>query len=513
MIRVLGACSSEKDSPVSHPVRATVPKCARLRFRLRNPMKMKSITSTFFASLMLFGPAALAQGPTTKANDDTFLTTIARGPVVISNLLENDTDPENDPLTIINVSQPQFGKIEIRRNGPVSVVYTPGRQFRGSDSFVYRINDRPNGLGNSSTATVTIRNPFLLGRGTYATPISGEGGGHDVSGYMNANVTGTGDFTCVFRFAGSSYRFKGRFDVNGNFSGQITRPGLPSLQLALQFATSGKNQEINGTVSFGAESVQFLAPLVAWSRSIPAPALGRFTFVLPPPNSAPTTPQGNGFAASKVGRNGSISTIGRTGDNRSFTSSTFLRPNGRTLPLYGIVRSVGTIQGELGSTGTVTRAVGPDSLTGSLRWFAVRNPRRQEFPNGFDVTVISRGSKYFEPRAGGSVLFVPAIPTSNGSFTAKSGTLLAPRTERATLGNRPIAGPYAVSFDDSKRLGAKLTITPRSGLFTGSFYDTRSRLTFRMSGVFVQGENKALGLFKTPRKTGQVELLPDALQD
>jgi hypothetical protein len=196
-------------------------------------MKTKSSFRAFCAMILALSPFANAQGPVTTANDDTVITSVTRGPILLNNLLANDTDPENDPLTITNVSNPQFGKVEIRRGATVTVVYTPGRLFQGTDSFVYRINDRPNGLGTSSSATVVIRNPFLLGRGIYATRVSGEGGSHDVSGYLSASVTGGGDFTAVFRFAGAAYRFRGRFDLNGNFSGEITRPGLPPLQLEL----------------------------------------------------------------------------------------------------------------------------------------------------------------------------------------------------------------------------------------------------------------------------------------
>ncbi len=476
-------------------------------------MKSKSSFHALLATILALSPFAHAQGPSTQANDDLIITSVTRGPILLNNILGNDTDPENDPLTITNVSNPQFGKIEVRRGATVTVVYTPSRLFQGTDSFVYRINDRPNGLGNSSTATVTIRNPFLLGRGIYASSVSGEGGSHDVSGYISATVTGGGDFTAVFRFAGASYRFRGRFDLGGNFSGEIARPGLPPLQIALLYAINGDTRQISGTVSFGAENVQFSAPKIPWSYFAPAPGTGRFTIVLPPPDAAATTPQGNGFAAMNVSRSGSISVTGRTGDNRSFTSFTYVTPDGGDKPVYGIIRGAGTLFGNLSSEGREVRAVRLPGLTGSLRWFAPRNPKRPEFPFGFDLTVEARGSAYFEPPAGNTVIRVPKTLTTNGFFTAKFGNLPAPRTERATLGNRPIAGPYSVSFDNSKRLAAKLSISPRTGTFTGSFYDTRSRRTFRMSGVFVQSENKALGLFKAPRKTGQVELVPDVLTD
>jgi Bacterial Ig domain len=476
-------------------------------------MKIKSTIYTLCAVLLASSPFANAQGPSTQANNDLVITSVTRGPILLSNLLANDTDPENDPLTIINVSNPQFGKVEIRRGATTSVFYTPSRLFAGTDSFIYSINDRPNGLGNSSAATVTIRNPFLIGRGVYGSRVSGEGGAHDVSGYLTVTVTGGGDFTAVFRFAGAAYRFRGRFDLNGNFSGEIARPGLPPLQLALLFAISGETRQITGNISFGAENVPVVAPRIPWSFFVPTPNAGRYNFVLPPPDTAATTPQGNGFGLANISRSGSISFTGRTGDNRAFTSATHAHPDGVTMPLYGIVRTVGTIQGDITSGSEELTTLRNSLLTGSLRWFAVRNLKRPEFPLGFDLTVETRGAAYVEPRPGSSVLETPKAPPANGSFTALSGNLPAPRLERATLGNRPIAGPYAVAFDNSKRMAAKLNIAPRTGMFTGSFYDTRSRRTFSMAGVFVQGENKAFGLFKTPKKTGQVELVPDPLDN
>lgn len=468
-------------------------------------MKTPVIVSALSAFLAILAPTANAQGPVTTANNDTVITALARGPIPITNLLANDTDPQNDPLTIVSVGTPQFGKVEIRRVPSFSIIYTPSSAFLGTDSFTYQINDRPNGTGNSSTATVTIRNPFLIGKGIYAAPISGAGGSHDVSGYLSMTVASTGDFSCFFRFAGAAYRFRGQFDLNGNFSGEISRPGLPSLQLALLFPPDGKSRQLTGTLSFGAESVQFVAPLIAWSDSRPSLNFGRYTMVIPAPNTATTTPQGHGFATISISRKGAVTIQGRAGDNRPFSSATYVQPDGYTTSLYGILRNTGSIFGNI-NTGNSRARVIASGFTASLRWFAVRDLKRRDFPRGFDLTVTPRGSLYSEPRPGDSIVRLPKVIGYNGDFTALSGGLPAPRTERVVIGNRPIAGPYLVEFDNSKRLAAKLVATAKSGLFTGTFYDATSRLTRRMTGVFIQGENKAFGIFKTPSRTGRVEL-------
>ena len=85
-------------------------------------------------------------GPT--ANDDQG-STPEDTPVTVD-VLANDTDPENDPLTVIGVTQPSHGSVTNNGN---DVTYTPNADFCGSDSFTYTISD---GNGGSDTATVII---------------------------------------------------------------------------------------------------------------------------------------------------------------------------------------------------------------------------------------------------------------------------------------------------------------------------------------------------------------------
>jgi len=66
-------------------------------------------------------------------------------------VLANDSDPNNDPLTAVEVSDPAHGTLSLDPNG--SFVYTPNAGFSGTDTFTYRAND---GTADSNTATVTI---------------------------------------------------------------------------------------------------------------------------------------------------------------------------------------------------------------------------------------------------------------------------------------------------------------------------------------------------------------------
>lgn len=80
---------------------------------------------------------------------DEQITTRINTPVLID-VLNNDSDPEGDPLTLESVTEPQNGIAEIQDN---QVFYTPGMNFTGVDLFNYVVND---GQGRRDTAAVTV---------------------------------------------------------------------------------------------------------------------------------------------------------------------------------------------------------------------------------------------------------------------------------------------------------------------------------------------------------------------
>jgi VCBS repeat-containing protein len=70
---------------------------------------------------------------------------------VVTGLLGNDSDPENDVISALIVSQPGNGSIALQTNGAFS--YTPRANFNGQDTFQYRATD---GALSSNVVTVTI---------------------------------------------------------------------------------------------------------------------------------------------------------------------------------------------------------------------------------------------------------------------------------------------------------------------------------------------------------------------
>ena len=97
----------------------------------------------------------LAFGPTNQAPiavDD-----VAETPEdtsVVIDVLNNDSDPNGDPLTIVSVTQGQIGSVAID-NPSCCVLYTPNLNANGMDSFDYTVSDS-NGVTSTATAVVDV---------------------------------------------------------------------------------------------------------------------------------------------------------------------------------------------------------------------------------------------------------------------------------------------------------------------------------------------------------------------
>jgi hypothetical protein len=75
---------------------------------------------------------------------------LAEDDATIVAVLDNDSDPEGDPLTISAVGAAQHGSVEI---DGAAIRYTPVANYNGVDAFTYTIAD---GQGNSAQAMVTV---------------------------------------------------------------------------------------------------------------------------------------------------------------------------------------------------------------------------------------------------------------------------------------------------------------------------------------------------------------------
>jgi outer membrane protein OmpA-like peptidoglycan-associated protein len=146
-----------KREPVAAPA-------AWIERALRNPAQHKRTVDVYrferSTTTTTLGPRQFANTAPNAVDDSV---SVARDAAATSiAVLANDTDPENDPLTITGTSSPAHGTVSFSA-GQVS--YTPAAGYVGTDSFTYTITD---GFGGSDTATVTI----TIGTGGNRPPVA-----------------------------------------------------------------------------------------------------------------------------------------------------------------------------------------------------------------------------------------------------------------------------------------------------------------------------------------------------
>jgi Ca2+-binding RTX toxin-like protein len=108
------------------------------------------------------------------ADDDTIQTAVNTG--VNINVLANDRDPDNQPMTIGLGAQAAHGTATLNANG--TFTYVPGAGYSGLDSFTYTITDADS---QSDTATVYI----AVGAGAIVGTSGNDGA---LNGDSNANI-------------------------------------------------------------------------------------------------------------------------------------------------------------------------------------------------------------------------------------------------------------------------------------------------------------------------------------
>ncbi|MGH9321974.1 MAG: cadherin-like domain-containing protein [Vicinamibacteria bacterium] len=87
--------------------------------------------------------------PPIAVNDETLT---ARNRPVTVDVLANDSDPNNDPISLVSVSDPANGTAAVQSG---KVIYTPETDFLGSDSFTYVVQDNEQAQSTGTVSVVT----------------------------------------------------------------------------------------------------------------------------------------------------------------------------------------------------------------------------------------------------------------------------------------------------------------------------------------------------------------------
>jgi hypothetical protein len=320
------------------------------------------------------------------------------------------------------------------------------------------------------------------------------------SGTISLTAGNTGTFSAKFALGGAAFSLKGIFDNNGNFTSVITRPGTSSLTVAFRIDLTNGTDQVTGTVSDGTTTSAVIANLSPFNiKTDPATQYaGNYTIVLPPNpgDTGSTFPQGNGYGTLKVDAGGKIRLSATLGDGTRISQTAVVSGNGIWpvyIPLY-------LKRGSLVGFVTFTNIVGISDLGGTLTWFKPVSPGSKLYPNGFTTQITLLGSAYTAPPLGTAALSV-SNTACNLLVTSGAGDLVSFASNSVTLNpNNKVTLCVTNGF--------KLTITARTGLFSGSFVNPVTSKPTTFKGALLQKQNDGAGFFLGTDQTGFVTVEP-----
>ncbi|AEF23225.1 Ig-like domain-containing protein [Pseudomonas fulva] len=173
--------------------------------------------------------------------------------IASSTLLSNDTDPNNDSLSITSVQNATNGTVTLN-NG--NVVFTPKSGFYGDASFQYTISD---GKGGSDTATVTLK----VNQAANVIHVAGDGtndnGNNTINGGAGSDVLlGDAGGTLTTLQPATNYNIALLVDTSGSMQGDrmsLTKTALSNFVKTL----AGHDGVVNVTLVGFAEKVTLTA--------------------------------------------------------------------------------------------------------------------------------------------------------------------------------------------------------------------------------------------------------------
>jgi Bacterial Ig domain/Fibronectin type III domain len=432
--------------------------------------------------------------PATLSAEDDTVTLTSTVPVII-NVLTNDKSSNGSPLTVVSSTTPAYGSATI--NGSGTITYLPGKAFKGEDSFVYTVID---GNGNSATATVTITEPFLLGKGNFYGLITSPSVNASQSGSIQITLTSTGKFTGHVKLGSHNISLTGTFGLNGIFYGTIAAKGEPVITLNLNLdAVDGT---ITGSVSSGTFTSSVSADLAGYSSANPAPQAGSYTVLFSPSSEAPTAgaaPQGYGYGRVVVAKTGAAKFVGALGDGTRVGFSVPIARDG-SFPFFAALYSgKGSIGGDV-KFETITTPGSQSDLNGSLEWIRPPKPPTTSglFAAGFSTPITLIGSAFIAPTTQNQILSL-ATGAPNASVILSSGNLPATITKSATL-----TATNSLIIDNPGADRVSIAINTSTGLFTGTFFDVSSNKTRNLAGALFQKEQIGAGYFLGATSSGSV---------
>lgn len=407
--------------------------------------------------------------------------------------LDNDSDDDNDTLTITAVGAPKNGTAIINGTGD-RILYTPGPTYatKGTDSFTYTISD---GFGGTATRRISINaDPLALRVGVFNALITDAGS--NIRGTATITLNKNGAFTGSLTIDGERQPLKGTLDANGDF----TSPDGVTLKVDLT-TTSGRLGSFAFTGAVNPGSLTITGTHAAYATGEKPAETGTYTATIAPPAGGPT---GTGWATMTVGKSGAVAAVGKLPDGTALSfSTTLVGASGETnQAIIGAVLKYPE-KGSLAGRFVFQEVAGASDCAGDLRWTKPAQTTGTLFVGGFDLAPTKlTGSIYDAPSKGDR-----ALNFSNGNITLSDGGLAGSIVKPLTVS---VKNAVTIQLPNAEKIAVKFNAA--AGTFAGSFTNIFPPATkptlIKFNGVLMQKSNEASGYFIGNNDVGGVRILP-----
>ncbi len=345
----------------------------------------------------------------------------------------------------------------------------------GANSVRFTAIDRS---GNSSTTTFTLTHDWRSG--IYAGLL--DTGSEEMTRILTLNVSPGGTFTGQLQIGLEKYRFKNKFDATGFSTFQLPRSkGRVPLDFVMNVTQDDsdftgepdpKPTVLSIVVSDESGSYTIDASRAVYdSESVQPELLAAYYTARISPDpllEGNGGPEGSGYLAMKVKKNGSIRTLGKVADGSAFSSSGLLGGDGRLLVFSRLYKPTdGFVQGFVTFTAAEDQG---STCEGNLRWVQPFNAKATGlFPDGVNADCPVSGGIYLPGRR---IIDGDIVDDTTPLDGSTEGEL---RFLGGDFGDSDSGRLFTINFKGSVTLELpvpaeklKLSVKNKTGIFSGS---------------------------------------------
>jgi len=312
------------------------------------------------------------------------------------------------------------------------------------------------------------------------------------SGCFSLTMKEDGTYKATIQNKGTKYSVKGTFDSNGQAQNTIKRAGTNPLTVNWQGLLNDSDY-LSGTVVDGEAVAQLAGGRDVFNSGHPAPQAGQYTLIIPGIVDSTASPAGDGYGTITVDAEGVVHFKGKLADGIMAVQNVALSRNGEWPVCISLHGGKGILIGWLqfvddaakGNAGT------GNEIAGTLRWIKPAIASGKLYKQGFSVNSDAIGSRYVPPTGTDNMLQI-----TDGIVTLNGGNL--------PFSINPVTfGPSSKLVNDGPNT-LKLTFTPASGLFSGTFKKTGTSKTYNIKGAVLQKQNYGSGYAPGSDQSGRV---------